>query len=156
MHRRVRGKLEDILAGTGVTNERHPHGSHQHDSHLDECAECRDEIAAMRDQQRLLRTLRPPDEAEPRAGFYARVIERIESQGAASIWSLFFESPVGRGLAMAAMVLALGLGVYLVSSERDAPVDSGPVFTIPDSSAMLTGAPDRDAVLVNLVTYREQ
>jgi hypothetical protein len=161
MHRRVRDKLEDVLAGTAVTDERH-----RHDSHLDECAECRETIAAMRAQQRLLRSLRLPEEAEPRAGFYARVIERIESQGAASIWNLFFDSPVGRGLAMASMVLALSLGVYLVSSERYAAPQAGPRMpgqalsfpgaAGPDSSGMLTGSPDRDAVLFNLVTYREQ
>ncbi len=152
MHRRVRDKLEDILAGTASADERH-----RHDSHLDECAECRDAVAAMRNQQRLLRSMRLPEEAEPRAGFYARVIERIESQGAASIWSLFFDSAVGRGLAMASMMLALGLGVYLVSSERLAAPQ---VVAVPgsamDSAGMLTGSPDRDAVLFNLVTYREQ
>jgi predicted anti-sigma-YlaC factor YlaD len=152
MHREVRDHLEDILAGTGsVTKDRL-----LRDSHLDECVECRDAVAAMLEQQRLLRSLRPPEEAEPRAGFYARVIERIESQGAASIWSLFFDSPVGRGLAMASMVLALSLGAYLVSSEHRAEVETGQVLTVPDSGGMLTGAPDRDAVLVNLVTYREQ
>jgi len=153
MHRRVRDKLEDILAGTAVTDERH-----QHDSHLDECAECRDAVAAMRDQRRLLRSIRLPEEAEPRAGFYARVIERIESQGAASIWSLFFDSAVGRGLAMASMVLAVSLGLYLVSSERLAapPVAVRGSGSGPDSGGMLTGSPDRNAVLFNLVTYREQ
>jgi predicted anti-sigma-YlaC factor YlaD len=151
MHRRVRDKLEDILAGDHIQASRDQPDGHP-ESHLDECAECRDDIEAMREQQRLLRSLRLPEEAEPRAGFYARVIERIESQGAASIWSLFFESPVGRGLAMASMVLALSLGVYLLSSERYEPPQPG----LPDSGAILTGAPDRDAVLVNLVTYREQ
>jgi hypothetical protein len=115
----------------------------------------------MRNQQRLLRSMRLPEEAEPKAGFYARVIERIESQGAASIWSLFFDSAVGRGLAMASMMLALGLGVYLVSSERLAApqvvaVPGAVLGSGPDSAGMLTGSPDRDAVLFNLVTYREQ
>jgi hypothetical protein len=149
MHRQVRDKIEDILAGGGVTDARHLH----------ECAECRDTIEAMRDQQRLLRSLRPAEEAEPRAGFYARVIERIEAQGPASIWNLFFDSPAGRGLAMASMVLALSVGVYLVSSERGADPLQGAArreITAPDPGGMLTGSPDRDAVLVNLVTYREQ
>jgi hypothetical protein len=155
MHRQVRSKLEDILAGTGQLA-----GKPEDDQHLDECVECRDEVAAMRSQQRLLRSLRPADDAEPRAGFYARVMERIESQGAASIWNLFFDSPVGRGLAMASMVLALTLGAYLVSSERYAAPQAGQVLNFPnagpESGGMLTGHPDRDAVLVNLVTYREQ
>jgi anti-sigma factor RsiW len=155
MHRQVRSKLEDILAGTGQLA-----GKSEDDRHLNECAECRDTVAAMRSQQRLLRSLRPADDAEPKAGFYARVLERIESQGAASIWSLFFDSPAGRGLAMASMVLALGLGVYLVSSEHDAAPQPSQVLNFPEaateSGGILTGSPDRDAVLVNLVTYREQ
>jgi len=158
MHGWVRDKLEDILAGTDGTESRRLHGSN---SHLDECAECREVVSAMRAQQRLLRSLRLPEEAEPRAGFYARVIERIEAQGAASIWNLFFDSRAGRSLAMASMVLALSLGVYLVSSERYATPQPGQAvhgqaFSAPDSGGMLTGSPDRDAVLFNLVTYREQ
>jgi len=156
MHRRVRDKLEDILACG------HARGGGG-DSHLDECAECRATVEAMRDQQRLLRSLRVPQEAEPRAGFYARVIERIESQGPASIWSLFFESPAGRGLAMASLAVTLSLGVYLVSSERLAApsgVQAKPGTAIPgsaaDSAGMLTGSPDHNAVLFSLVTYREQ
>jgi hypothetical protein len=149
MHREVRDHLEDILADKSKDAR-----------HLNGCAECRQKVAAMRDQQRLLQSLRLPEEAEPRAGFYARVIERIESQGAASIWSLFFDSPAGRGLAMASMVLALSLGVYLVSSEHGADAQAGQAISFPNSGPnsgeMLTGSPDRDAVLVNLVTYREQ
>jgi len=143
MHREVRDKLEEILAGAGdVLSERH----------LNKCEECNAEVAAMREQRELLHSLRP-GEVEPAAGFYARVMERIEAQGVASIWSLFFESPAGRGLAMASMVLALCLGVYLVSSERAPDTDSNQVVL---GGGMLTGAPDADDVLVNLVTYREQ
>ena len=61
---------------------------------------------------------------------------------------------------MASMVLALSLGVYLVSSEHGADAQAGQVISFPNSGPnpgeMLTGSPDRDAVLVNLVTYREQ
>jgi hypothetical protein len=119
----------------------------------------------MRDQQRMLRSLRAPEEIEPKAGFYARVIERIESQGVASIWSLFFESAIGRGVAMASMAVVLFAGAYLVSTERGAEAEAGRALTLPaltfpthatDAGGMLVGAPDRDAVLMNLVTYREQ
>jgi hypothetical protein len=156
MHREVRKKLEDILAGTGdALCERH----------LSECDECDAEVAAMREQRALLRSLRVggpggKDAPEQPAGFYARVMERIETQGVASIWSLFFDSPVGRGLAMASMVVALSLGVYLVSSEQGAEPETIPVV-MPGTSGgasggILTGSPDANAVLVNLVTYREQ
>jgi len=153
MHREVRDKLEEILAGSGNA---------LCGRHLSECAECREQVAAMREQRALLRSLRAEDTPsgegvpEQSAGFYARVMERIETQGVASIWSLFFDSPVGRGLAMASMVVALSLGVYLVSSEHGAEPDTIPVVMQRSSGGMLTGSPDADAVLVNLVTYREQ
>jgi|SRR5580704_16342993 hypothetical protein len=146
MHREVRDKLEEILAGTGRAWA---------DRHLSECAECSAEVAAMREQRALLRSLRAGS-PEQSAGFYARVMERIEAQGVASIWSLFFDSRVGRGLAMASMVVALGLGVYLVTSEQGAEPDGASVPAMQGSRGMLTGAPDANAVLVNLVTYREQ
>ncbi len=154
MHREVRDKLEEILAGTGdALCERH----------LSECEACRARVTAMREQRRLLRSLRVggldgKDAPDQSAGFYARVMERIETQGVASIWSLFFESPVGRGLAMASMVVALSLSVYLVSSESVAEPDASQVVLQESNQAagMLTGAPDANAVLTNLVTYREQ
>jgi anti-sigma factor RsiW len=161
MHREVRDKLEEILAGTGNA---------WCGRHLSECDECDAEVAAMREQRALLRSLRVGgadgrDAPEQSAGFYARVMERIETQGVASIWSLFFDSPVGRGLAMASMVVALSLGVYLVSAEQGAEPETMPAVlrgatSGGTSSGMLTGSPeanpDASAVLVNLVTYREQ
>ena len=157
MGRRVRDRLEDILAGAcGNASKRRLEATR----HLDDCADCRETIAAMRVQQRMLRSLRAPEEVEPKAGFYARVIERIESQGVASIWSLFFESAIGRGVAMASMALVLSVGAYLVSTERGAEAEAGKALTQQssgsDASRMLAGAPDSDAVLMNLVTYREQ
>ena len=145
MHRGVRDRLEDILAGTQNASC---------EGHLDECAECNAEVAVMREHGRLLRSLRS-EEVEPGAGFYARVMERIEAQGVVSIWSLFFDSPVGRGLAMASMLVALSLGMYLVSAESKAEPAS-PRIALQGSGGLLTGSPDTNAVFMNLVTYREQ
>jgi len=155
MHREIRDRLEEVL------DRPDPHGNAA-GQHLETCSECRDEIAAMRDQAAALRELRA--EAEPRPGFYARVMERIDASRAVSIWTLFFESAFGRRIAVASMALALLLGVYLVTSER--ALEDQPALTsqganvVPGEdqpAAMLSGANvDRDAVLVNLVTYREQ
>jgi hypothetical protein len=132
MHRRMRDELEHVLEGKAEPSP-----------------EYREQIEAMREQAAWIRSLRAPEDSEPRAGFYARVMERIEAQAPISIWSLFFDSQIGRRLAVASMTIALGLGVYLVTAERTAPTeDRAPV--------MLAGTPDRDAVLFNLVTYREQ
>jgi predicted anti-sigma-YlaC factor YlaD len=153
MHRRMREQIEEVLAGS-------PDASRQ--QHLDECAECREEIAGMREQAAWLRDLRAPSGIGPRPGFYARVMERIEAQGAVSIWSLVFDSAFGRRIAVAAMALALLMGVYVVSSEQSADqavvITGQPDPVLPDglSAAMLAGSSNQDAVLVNLVTYQEQ
>lgn len=132
MHRRMRDEVERVLEGKA-----------------DPSPEYRAEIEAMREQAAWIRGLRAPEDAEPKPGFYARVMERIEAQGPASIWSLFFDSQFALRLAVASMTIALGLGAYMVSVERTASKeDRAPVI--------LAGAPDRDAVLFNLVTYREQ
>ncbi|HUA86105.1 MAG TPA: hypothetical protein VMB85_19750 [Bryobacteraceae bacterium] len=158
MHRVIRDHLEEVLADAQQCDPRAV-------SHINECEQCRGEVQAMRAQARLLRELRT--NAEPRAGFYARVMERIEAQGAASIWNVFSESPFGRRIAAASMALLLLAGIFLYtsSSAPDATAASPTVQFIsgqlPDedqSQQVLTapGAPDRDAVLVNLVTYQEQ
>jgi anti-sigma factor RsiW len=156
MHRLIRDHLEEVLAGS----ERTPPVL----EHLEGCEECRGEVAEMRAQAALLRDLRPAQTPEPRAGFYARVMERIEAQGPVSIWSLFFESPFGRRIAVASLALALLLGVYVVTSEQSAE----PAVAVAPATQLLpgedgpgqvlapAGAPDQDSVLVNLVTYREQ
>lgn len=167
MHRHVRNHLEEVLAGptSGKTGD----GSAA--EHLEACGECRGEVNAMREQAALLREWRAPEEADPRPGFYARVLERIEAEGPASIWSLFFDSTLGHRLAIASLALAALLCVCLVSAERffaDSPEAAqtsqpfppdlrGQVVVGEDQPGiLLTGAPDQDSVLVNLVTYREQ
>ena len=157
MHRVIRDRLEEVLAqtpGADLTK------------HLKDCEECRVELEQMRAQAGLLRTLRPAEEAEPRGGFYARVMERIEAEGPVSIWYVFSESPFGRRIAVASMALALAIGVYVFSAEQSEPavatrqVEFGPGQLPGEDQPGLvltgSGAPDRDAVLVNLVTYQEQ
>jgi anti-sigma factor RsiW len=160
MHRRVRDHIESVLTGSELEASCR--------RHLDDCRECREEVEAMREQANLFRALGAPPEEEPRAGFYARVIERIEAQTPASIWSLFFDSAFARRVALASVTFTLLIGIYLVSSERraeqtvviGAPADwvfPGEVPSVRGSAtALADGLPDRDAVLVNLVTYREQ
>jgi anti-sigma factor RsiW len=175
MHRIVRDHLEEVLTGLGSAPE-HPAGKH-----LTECEECRDAVASMHEQARVLRQWRVTEveNAEPRPGFYARVLERIEAQGPGSVFTLFFDSLFARRMAMASLALALLLGVYVISSEQQAEeiagvdrlpqaalvsdlpqelpgVFSGGVFSDNAQARLVTGAPDQDAVLMNLVTYREQ
>jgi anti-sigma factor RsiW len=172
MHRHVREQLEKVLAEPGGP------AAGDAGQHLAECHECHEEVTAMREQAALLREWRAPEtvEAEPRPGFYARVLERIEAEVPASIWNLFFDSPLGHRLAIASLALAAMLCVCLISAERfssETPVVAqedvrpfapdlrGQVVAGEDQpGVVLTGgvdaAPDSDSVLVNLVTYREQ
>jgi hypothetical protein len=175
MHHEIRNHVEDVLAGSKASP-----GA----EHLDQCQECRAEIRGMREHASLLRELRAPAEAEPRPGFYARVLERIEAQGPISIWNLFTESAFGRRIAVASLALALLLGVYVITSERVAedpllasqpaqtPLAEQPVVTAEDAPGRLIIQMDQtidqsvdqlrvdesspDAVLANLVTYQEQ
>jgi predicted anti-sigma-YlaC factor YlaD len=161
MHRLVQNNIEEVLAGIEPASVA---------EHLRACDECRSQITAMRGHAAAMRELRAPA-AEPRPGFYARVMERIEAQGPVSIWNLFIESAFGRRIAVASLALALLVGVYLISSERsaDQPVmagqqgqaavvvgEDGPgqVLSIIDHSSL--NQPSEDAVLANLVTYQEQ
>jgi anti-sigma factor RsiW len=169
MHREIRNHIEDVLAGSKL-------------EHLSQCEECRTEVRGMQEQTALIRELRAPEGlvAEPRPGFYARVMERIEAEGPISIWNLFIESAFGRRIAVASLALALLVGVYLVTSERSA---EDPMIAAQESQQAISGqieqqlvvagedAPARvitqmdqsstdqsaqDAVLANLVTYQEQ
>lgn len=162
MHREIRDHIENVLAGSEP-------------EHLAGCAECRSEVQGMQEHTALLRELRAPEGfvAEPRAGFYARVMERIEAEGPISIWNLFIESAFGRRIAVASMALAILLGVYLVTSERSAedpmvagqqgpqqPLviagEDGPARVITEMDQSPAGQSSEDAVLADLVTYREQ
>ncbi len=154
MHRIIQDHLEEVLAES--TDESSPATVH-----LAECGECSEEVAALRRHAAMLRALRAPQTTNdetlaPRPGFYARVMERIESQRPIDIWQLFFDSSFGRRIALGSMAVALLFSLYLVSSESLAqPV----TVSVEDHSGMTlskAGLPDKDTVLVDLVTYREQ
>jgi anti-sigma factor RsiW len=159
MHRLVKDHIEDIVAGVESASVA---------EHLKACEECRSDVTAMRAHSAALRELRAPDDAEPRPGFYARVMERIEAQGPASVWNLFIESAFGRRIAVASLALALLLGVYVISSERaaDQPIVAGqqaqPAVVLGEDAPgrvitqMSGNQSSNDDVLVNLVTYQEQ
>lgn len=152
MHRLIQDRLEEVLADSN------PNGSGTAAAHLAECAECREQVSALRHHAAMLRLLRAPvndDALAPRPGFYARVMERIEAQRPIDIWQLFSDSAFGRRIAVASVALVLLFSFYLVSSERYAPV----MITVDDHPGMTlskAGLPDKDTVLVDLVTYREQ
>jgi len=153
MHQPVREGLEDYLSGkrtqTGAL-----------EAHLSVCAQCAAEIGELQQQTRLIRTLRA-EAAEPAPGFYARVLERIEQRVKPSVWSILLEPAIGRRIAVASATLALVLGGYLLNSERvyhshaPAAIAAGATQSaaiVQDSDA---SPQDRDAVLVNLASFRD-
>lgn len=157
MHEPVKTNVEEYLAGSETLPR-------ECTAHLLECEPCRREVAELKQQSALLRVLRAP-ELDPRPGFYARVMERIEAERQSSIWSIFLEPAFGRRLAVASAVLAMLMGVYLVSSEpgagRDTRAPGAQTIALSgeDEPGPVLGASpeqDRGAVLVNLATYQER
>ena len=109
---------------------------------------------------RLFRGALAAKDAEPSPGFYARVMTRIEERPDDSIWAALLEPAFGRRLAIACGTLALLLGSYIATTER-AEHPSAPSGVVMSQDGQSTtfktaSAPgERDAVLVNLVTYRD-
>jgi hypothetical protein len=177
MHQEIRQNLEEFLkseeflkgeeslkaSASALPAEFH--------SHLGECGECANELRSLEKQSQLLRSLRPPGDLEPRAGFYARVLERIEAQPA-SIWSVFLDPKFGFRLAVASAALVALLGTYLVTSEPSGPeLASSPAVVLTDTPratepSVQTAASvqqddglqqqqQRNAVLVDLASYHQ-
>src|SRR5580704_4364578 len=156
MHQLIREHLEEYLKSSDVPAEFH--------THLGECGECTDELRSLEAQSHLLRSLGSAPDVEPRPGFYARVMERIEAQPA-SIWSVFLDRKFGLRLAVASAALVALLGTYLVTSEPSGPEwASSPAVVLTDTpqaaeASLRTQASaqqqQRDAVLVDLASYHQ-
>jgi predicted anti-sigma-YlaC factor YlaD len=152
MHGSVRDGLEDLLAAKPSAV-----GSQGLMGHLSSCEECSSEVQAMAEQSTLVRSLRAPDEVEPVAGFYARVLQRIEERAKDSIWAVFIYSPFGKRLTFASFTLALLLGSYVVAQEsRDGHLLGGTMSAQElRYDALVAGSQDqqRDVVLANFASY---
>lgn len=156
MHQPIRDHLEAYLSRPGD-----PSISEEFHSHLAACDECAAELQAFQMQSELFDCLSAPEDVEPAPGFYAQVMARIEEQrGSESFWSLFLQPAFGKRLAYACAALVLLMGTYLVSTEPGSNqqfasptgvVSQGPVVDAEDSIA----PQQRDAVLVNLASFRE-
>lgn len=163
MHRPVKENLEEYLKGRDGKFVRPVPA--QMDAHLGSCADCANELRELELQSAALRSLRAPIGMEPRAGFYARVMQRIdEARAANSVWTAFLDPVFGKRVMYAAATLVLLLGAYLVSTEPGpayqhpqtavvAPVQSAATVSADDPDT--TTPQERDAVLVNLASYQE-
>jgi anti-sigma factor RsiW len=152
MHEPVIEHLEEYIHGNGR--------SPAVEEHLSKCAECKHELEAMRAQSAVFRRAFR-SEFEPSPGFYARVMNRIESQAKPSVWSLFGESMFARRLAYASATFLVLVGVVFVSSTQpDQPLSFSDPQTILASDeytpVSMDTQHDREVILVNLATYPTQ
>lgn len=165
MHQEIRHSLEDYLKGEQFLKRSASEIPAEFYSHLEACEECANELRLLERQSKMLRSLRLPGEVEPRAGFYARVIERIESQPV-SIWAILLDPKIGFRLAVASAALVALLGSYLVLSEGSGPEFAAPpaivstnspraISTALERDNSLREAQQRNAVLVDLASYHQ-
>ncbi len=156
MHYPIRERLEEYLRDGGASADLRGFRSH-----METCADCRKRVMEMETQAQLLKSLRAPAGIEPNAGFYARVLARIDSQRPISAWSFFLEPSFSKWFVTASLILVALAGSYMVSSEMQTPFGaSSPVVILasePSASELLGSDPthDRDQVLVALATYQE-
>jgi hypothetical protein len=160
MHQPIRDNLEEYLKGSarGIPPEFH--------AHLEVCEDCANELRLFENQAGMLRSLQRDGDLDPRAGFYARVMDKIELEGRSTIWSVLLQPHFGRRLAMASAVLVMLLGTYFVTTEAVEPeiASTDVVYTGPPAAAASQDSAghdsviqqrQRDAVLVNLAAYHE-
>jgi anti-sigma factor RsiW len=169
MHSKIKHNLEDFLRGEDNLNHSGSGLAAEVQAHLGECAECATELESFREQSQMLRSLRSEPSCgglEPRPGFYARVVERIQAQPV-SIWSVFLERKFGLRLAVSSVAAIALLGTYLVISELTSPeIVSAPAAVVqtvasPGSEPgiredqALRQQQQRDAVLVDLASFHQ-
>jgi hypothetical protein len=166
MHDIVADELEIHLAGSPCRN-----ASRAFYAHLDVCADCRAEVAAMDHLSSLLRELRlypenAPENAEesiddmlpqPSLGFYNRVRYRIMEKQQKEAWGLFSPGAAFfRRIAFASLLILAGLGSFLVTRESSfSGTDAASIMAQHDPVAAHSESSDRDRMLVTLATWRE-
>lgn len=152
MHEPLKEQLEDYLQGRATPEVL---------GHLAHCSTCTEAVGEMVQQSSLLRSLRPAQEFEPPPGFYARVMNRIETQAKPSIWNIFGESLFAKRLTYASLTLLVLMGTFMISDQDNQQplTTSAPEVIMAEDQrpAAVGGDPqrDREAVLVNLATYQE-
>ena len=150
MHESMKESLEDYLRGGADPKT---------EEHLRSCENCRSEVQAMRAQSRLFQSLKAPANFEIDPGFYARVMNRVETQARPSVWSLFGESLFAKRLVYASATLLVLFSSYLASSPAsdDALAAGRPEVILagqqlPEPVSM-DPQKDRDVILVNLASW---
>lgn len=150
MHAVVMESLEEYLSGL-----LEPAVRRSIEAHWNGCPGCRAELGGMADLSGLFGALRN-QEYEPAPGFYARVVERIESTSAApSFAGLFaFDLVFLRRLAFSCVLTLAVLGSVLVSREATYRGSFTPDAVLAqDSTAASDSALGQDNMLLTLTAY---
>ena len=116
MHEPLISHLEEILQKRLA-----PQQQAAVDAHLSGCADCRDELSAMTSFSQVVRSLRAPAVSELRAGFYARVMQKVEEQGRPSFWNLLLDPVFGRRLVYGTGAMFLLMASFLLATSGDQP-----------------------------------
>lgn len=114
MHEPVRSNLEEILQGRLRPGQREVVAAH-----LKSCAACEAELGGMSLHADLLRSFRVSDAPEPSAGFYARVLNRVENQARPSFWELLTDPILGRRLVYATGTMFLLMASFLLATSGE-------------------------------------
>jgi len=160
MHEPIQNHLEDILQGTLL-----PEVREVVQAHLAACEDCVTELDEMRLHSGILRTLQAAEAPEQAAGFYARVIGRIEAQARPSFWTLFLDPVFGRRLVYASGAMVLLMASFLLATTGQSPeLAQTPVqIIVQPASAPQTTPPDfgqdmqrdREHFLVTMASFSE-
>jgi len=153
MHAVMLESLEEYLAGS-----LEPAALREIEAHLSACPACREEIRGMQEVSQLFGSLRR-DETDAwtvGAGFYAKVMDRVErTKPAPSFASLFsLDLAFGRRLVFASLLVLAVLGSYLVTHEAKSPVGPSPEAILAQQNApAFETASAADNMLVTLTAY---
>lgn len=134
MHVLLRENIEAYLSGTLKPAEQ---GALE--AHLAGCAECRMEWEAIQDSAFAIRSLRAPEgmDLEPAPGFYARVIDRIDTERELPFWTVMLDPIFGRRLVFACLILLAMLGAYVALDTEDYSARHRPEYVIASQPAPL-------------------
>jgi anti-sigma factor RsiW len=144
MHQVIVESLEEYISGVLT-----PAAQRDFDAHLETCADCSRDVNGMLEMSGLFESLRPAEEIDAPAGFYARVLSQVSKPQAPSFWSLFsLDAAFGRRVVFASLLTLAIFGSFLVSRETGyAPGPSSP------EAVMAEHTTNRDSMLLALTSY---
>lgn len=154
MKKPIMNELERYLSGQ-LSGE----ALQKFEAELERSPQERADVGGFREHAEWMKTLRPDREMDPAPGFYARVLERIESQAANSFWAIFFEPWFARKLAYASLALLVLLSSAAISASMSRAMHEAVPFEFITGS-VLPPAPgedreyDRRVVFESLSTFQ--